>query len=120
MAGNAGCYLMGTYSASKAYNQILAEALWAELQPKGVDVLAIPIGSADTPARRRSGTVDSEMMPVARPEDIAQQALDQLPNGPVYVMPHDAAYFTAVCSVPRRDAVERQRDLIQRMIGAAH
>ena len=119
MAGNAGCYLMGVYSASKAYNQILVEALWAELQPRGVDVLAIPIGAADTPARQRSGTVDSDLMPVALPEDVAQLALDHMAEGPVLVMPHDQAYFDAACTSSRRVAVENQRDLIQQMISAA-
>src|ERR1700761_6629102 len=84
MAGNAGSFFIGGYSAAKAFNQILAEALWTEVQPKGVDVLAFPIGATDTPSRRRSGTKDDDAMPVAHPEDIAQQALEQLPNGPVY------------------------------------
>ncbi|MGO9932625.1 MAG: SDR family NAD(P)-dependent oxidoreductase [Steroidobacteraceae bacterium] len=118
LAGNAGCYFLATYSAAKAFNQILMEALWAEFQPRGVDVLAFPIGAADTPARARSGTVDAKEMPVARPEDIAQQALDELPRGPVYVSPENVEYFKSLCSMPRRDAAESQRDLLLRMLRA--
>jgi short-subunit dehydrogenase len=116
MAGNAGSYYLATYSAAKAYNQILMEALWAEFQPRGVDVLAFPIGAAATPSRARSGTVDSDEMPVAKPEDVAQQALDQLPHGPVYVSSENAEYFKALSSMPRREAAELQRDLLIRML----
>jgi short-subunit dehydrogenase len=118
MAGNAGSYFLATYSAAKAYNQILMEALWAELQPRGVDVLAFPIGAADTPSRARSGTIDADEMPVARPEDIAQQALNQLPHGPVYVSPQNVEYFKALSSMPRREAAELQRNLLMRMLRA--
>lgn len=116
MAGNAGSYFIAGYSAAKAFNQIFAEALWAELQPRGVHVLVCPIGAADTPSRRRSGTVDADEMQVARPEDVAQQALDQLPNGPVYVSPENVEYFKSLYALPRREAAELQRDLLRRMI----
>jgi uncharacterized protein len=119
LAGNAGSYFLATYSAGKAFNQILFEALWAEFQPRGVDVLAFPIGAADTPSRARSGTVDAPEMPVARPEDIARQALAELPRGPVYVSPEYADYFKTLCSMPRREAAELQRDLLMRMLKAA-
>ena len=89
---------------------------WAELQPRGVHVLVCPIGAADTPSRRRSGTVDADEMQVARPEDVAQQALDQLPNGPVYVSPENVGYFNSLYAMSRREAAELQRDLLRRMI----
>jgi short-subunit dehydrogenase len=118
VAGNAGSYFLATYSAAKAYNQILMEALWAELAPRGVDVLAFPIVAADTPSRARSGTIDADEIPVAKSEDVAQQALDQLPHGPVYVSPQNAEYFKTLSSMPRREAAELQRDLLLRMLRA--
>ena len=117
MAGNAGSFYFAGYSAAKAFNQILAEALWAELQPKGVDVLAFPVVAADTPSRRRSGAKDDDpAVPVAKPEDIAQLALDNLPNGPVYVTPQTADYFRTLCTPSRREAAELQRDLLLRVM----
>jgi short-subunit dehydrogenase len=117
MAGNAGSYYLVGYSAAKAWVQTFAEGLWAELQPMGVDVLVIPIGAADTPARQRSGTVDSDEMPVTRPE-VAQRALDNLPDGPVYVSPENRDYFSSLYVVSRREAAERQRDLLLRMLSS--
>ena len=114
MAGNAGGYGIAGYSAAKAYGQILAEGLWAELEPLGVDVLALPVGSADTPARRRSGVVDDPAMPVASPESVARFALDNLANGPVQTLPKDAAFFNKITAMPRREAAELLRRLMTR------
>jgi short-subunit dehydrogenase len=115
MAGNAGSFKFASYSASKAFNQIFAEALWAELQPKGVDVLALVIGATDTPSRARSGTVDAPEMPVASAEYVAQQGLDHLPEGPVHVTPENVEFFNTITAMPRRKAAELLRDLMTRM-----
>lgn len=115
MAGNAGGYGIAGYSAAKAFGQILAEALWAELQPLGVDVLALPIGSADTPARRRSGVIDDPAMPIASAESVARFALDNLGNGPVQTMPADESFFRSITAMPRREAAELIRGLMTRM-----
>jgi short-subunit dehydrogenase len=116
MAGSAGSYFVAGYSAAKAFNQIFAEALWAKLEPRGVHVLVCPIGAPDTPSRRRSGAVDADEMQVARPEDVAQRALDHLPNGPVYVLPENIEYFNSLYALSRREAAELQRDLLSPMI----
>jgi short-subunit dehydrogenase len=115
MAGNVGGANLASYSASKSFVQILAEALWAELEPKGIDVLDLVIGSADTPARRRSGTQDSGDFPVARPEDVAQQALDRIGDGPVLVPPGNEKMFEALNGMPRRDAATMIRRLLTEM-----
>jgi short-subunit dehydrogenase len=109
MAGNVGNYMLSTYSAGKAYNQILCEALWAELKPKGVDVLAFPIGTTDTPARRRSGVVDSPI-PLLTSERVAQEALDHLGDGPVHVSPEYHAYFASLCTNDRKAAIKVMSD----------
>lgn len=115
MAGNVGGAYMTTYSGGKAYVQLFCEALWAELSGSGVDVLCIPIGSADTPARQRSGVRDNDLFPVARPQDIAEQALREIGNGPVQV-PAGSEKAFATFNVPdRRQAVDVIRDLLARM-----
>jgi short-subunit dehydrogenase len=116
MAGNIGAPNIATYGASKAFVQNLAEALWCELEAKGVDVLDLVIGSADTPARRRSGVQDHEKFPVIAAEDVAQQALDRIGDGPVLVPPgYDALFGEYSGMMPRRTAAEFSRKMLAEM-----
>jgi uncharacterized protein len=52
-AGLAGGPNIVAYGASKAFDMVFAEALWAELHDKGVDVLGIILGKTNTPALRQ-------------------------------------------------------------------
>ncbi|MGB8504987.1 SDR family NAD(P)-dependent oxidoreductase, partial [Mycobacterium sp.] len=51
-AGLAGGPNMVAYGATKAFDMVFAEALWAELHDKGVDVLGLILGKTNTPALR--------------------------------------------------------------------
>ena len=52
-AGLVGAPNMVAYGASKAFDMVMGEALWAELHDEGVDVLSLVLGVTDTPALRR-------------------------------------------------------------------
>jgi uncharacterized protein len=81
-AGGAG---LSTYGATKAFDLILAEALWAEWRPSGVDVLALVLGRTDTPALRRLlEATDESLDGLASPDDVARDALDHLADGPTW------------------------------------
>jgi len=110
LSGNAGGPKFATYCAAKAFSQILAEALWCEFKPRGIDVLSLVLGLTDTPARRLSGVSLAEIpgMPVLTADEVAQQALDNLADGgPVHVPPAYARIFQYLCSTPRRQIAER-------------
>ena len=108
LSGAAGMPMMATYCAAKAYLQIFAEALWSELKPRGIDVLALVLGVTDTPAKAHNGLPDVPGMPVHAPDDVAQLALDNLPDGgPVLVPPPMAKMFEYLNSTPRRQLAER-------------
>jgi uncharacterized protein len=94
-----GAYL-AAYSASKAFDLNLGEALWAELGPLGVDVLSMVLGATDTPAFRRV-LHGRDFDGIADPDDVARDMLDNLGNGPTW--PADAS---PLGSIPRRQAVE--------------
>lgn len=96
----AGGSHLATYGATKAFDLLLGEALWAELGPLGVDVLAMVLGMTDTPAFRRlvNGRVIEGM---ADPDDVARDMLDNLANGPTF--PPDPTPFSGLT---RRQAVE--------------
>lgn len=106
LGANAGCYQLAVYSAVKAYTQLFAEGLWAELHPLGVDVAALMIGRTRTPALERSEYGRDSGIPAAEPDDIVQFALANLAAGPVLVPPGLEGAFLALRAMPRREAVE--------------
>ncbi len=84
LAGLGGTAQVASYAASKAFDLVLAESLWAELAPTGVHVLALVAGPTDTPGFQTSRPKMSPHL-VMRPEEVATQALDHLHQGPVFV-----------------------------------
>ncbi|HEX5145171.1 MAG TPA: SDR family NAD(P)-dependent oxidoreductase [Mycobacterium sp.] len=90
-AGLAGGPNMVAYGASKAFDMVFAEALWAELNGKGVDVLGLILGKTDTPALRRLETergllASEEEAPgdAASVDEIVAEAFENLTNGPTH------------------------------------
>jgi uncharacterized protein len=96
----AGGSNIAVYAASKAFDLLLAESLWAELSPQGVDVLAMVLGVTDTPALRRL-VADRKLSDAATSDDVARDLLDNLANGPTF--PPDPS---PLGPFPRRDAVQ--------------
>jgi short-subunit dehydrogenase len=96
----AGGSHLAVYGASKAFDLVLAESLWVELSPSGVDVLGMVLGPTDTPAFRRI-LAGRQLDGMADPDDVARDMLDNLGNGPTF--PPDPTPFSAI---PRRQAVE--------------
>jgi uncharacterized protein len=92
-AGLVGAPNMVAYAASKAFDMVFGEALWAELHPQGVDVLSLILGQTDTPALRtllaRRGVLANPDDPVPIPgtvtaAQVVQEALGNLANGPTW------------------------------------
>jgi short-subunit dehydrogenase len=106
LAGNAGGAHVVTYSAAKAFTQVFAEGLWAELRPAGVDVLCYVVGATDTPSRARLHLTDQPGDYVANPEDIARWALESIADGPVQTPGPLKAKFRALSAMPRREAAQ--------------
>ena len=96
----AGGSRLAVYGASKAFDLILAESLWAELGPAGVHVLAMVLGQTDTPALRAL-LGGREVDGLADPDDVVRDMLDNLAHGPTW--PPDPS---PLGSLPRRLAVE--------------
>jgi short-subunit dehydrogenase len=96
----AGAARLATYGASKAFDLLLAESLWAELGPLGVDVLAMVLGATDTPALRRL-VGDRELTGLADADAVARDLLDNLGKGPTF--PPGPSPFGAL---DRRTSVE--------------
>ena len=94
------------YSAVKVFSLHLAEGLWAELHPRGVDVVCTPLGTTYTGALQRMGVAfdpDRDMMPA----DAAKEIIDNIGNGPVHVVGEaNCAAASHVWTVDRRSLVE--------------
>ena len=83
MAGFQGNPRLAAYAASKAFEIVLAESLWAELRPSGVDVLASCPGAVRTPSYLK--TTEKEAPGTLDALEVATRTLDALGSGPTYV-----------------------------------
>jgi short-subunit dehydrogenase len=83
LAGGQGNPWLASYAASKAFEIVLAEGLWAELRERGVDVLACRAGATRTPAYE--ATRPRAAVPLMAPEAVAEAALAALGRGPTVV-----------------------------------
>lgn len=107
-AGGAG---VAAYGASKAFDLILAESLWAEWRAGGVNVLGLVLGRTDTPSMRR--VLDAEgdhhgegLGALADPDDVAREALAHLADGPTWICgSDDPSGGSPFGGMRRRDAV---------------
>jgi short-subunit dehydrogenase len=115
LAALSGCAGTAVYSASKAFDQILAEGLWSEWSPFGVDVLCLLAGVTDTPNLRSTG-LDPEQFEGMSADDVAREGLENLANGPTWVAGEtNRAMFEAVNTVPRRDMVTAVSGMVRDM-----
>lgn len=83
LAGLQGAPRVGAYSASKAFNIVLAEALWGELREQGIDVSVCCAGAMPTPGYLASTSRTPPGM--LSPDAAASQTLDALGKGPRFV-----------------------------------
>jgi short-subunit dehydrogenase len=109
MSGSIGSAQLAVYAATKAFDLVFADALWSEIQPRGVDVLAVQPGSTRTPgwlSSQPSGP-DAVAMPAMEPADVVREALAALGSQPHVVpgeMNRQASELFA--RMPRREAIE--------------
>jgi short-subunit dehydrogenase len=79
VAGHQPVPYNAVYSATKAFDLFLGEALWAELQGTGVDVLVLQPGPTETEFQQVAGETPH---PGAPPEEVVEIALHALGHQP--------------------------------------
>ncbi len=84
LAGGQGSPNLATYAATKSFNAVLAEGLWKELKPHGIDVIACCAGAILTPgyqqaekAKPAPGTMEAS--------EVAEQTLNALGRSPIVI-----------------------------------
>jgi uncharacterized protein len=106
LAGSQGSPNIAAYAATKSFNAILAEGLWKELKPRGIDVLASMAGAILTPgyqdaegAKPAPGTLDAK--------EVAEQTLNALGKGPIIIpgAVNKVARFVLMRLLSRRAAI---------------
>jgi short-subunit dehydrogenase len=83
LAGGQGTPIVAAYAASKAFEIVLAEGLWDELRPAGVDVLACRAGPTRTPSYEASRP--RKKVPMMESGPVVEEALAALGKKPVVV-----------------------------------
>jgi short-subunit dehydrogenase len=86
IAGCAGSAHVAVYSATKAFDRTLAEALWVEFGKDGVDVLGATCGLIDTPTNRNLGIPSHFLESGMTSSEVARECIAALPDGPVRVI----------------------------------
>lgn len=86
-AGLAGSPYNAAYAASKAFDLVLGESLWAEWRKVGVDVMSVIGPAIDTPTFRASMPPDAlaAMPPPMAPAVVVEEVLDALGSTPSFV-----------------------------------
>ena len=82
LAGTQGSPKLATYAASKAFNTILGEGLWQELQAKGIAVIASCAGAIRTPGYQTARNT-KEAPGTLSATEVAQITLEALGKGPI-------------------------------------
>jgi short-subunit dehydrogenase len=125
LVNSGACYgglaMMGPYCGSKAFNLCLAEALWAELKPSGVDVLTLVMSKTDTPEFRRYMAAKGQSIPEdsASAYDVARVGLERLPYGPIknWGEEDDQTGMTNQSAAQRRERVVAVQRMTREMMG---
>ena len=84
LAGGQGSPKLAAYAATKSFNAILAEGLWKELKPHGIDVIACCAGAILTPGYQQAEKT-KPAPGTLKAEEVAEQALCALGKGPIII-----------------------------------
>ncbi len=87
MSALTGTSYVSEYSATKAHDLVLGEALWQELRPFHVDVLTTIVGAADTPGWRAEIPDPTAKIwpPVMSAEETVRETLAALGKAPSFI-----------------------------------
>ncbi|MDR0206603.1 MAG: SDR family NAD(P)-dependent oxidoreductase [Bacteroidales bacterium] len=106
LAGGQGSSRLQTYAATKAFNAILAEGLWKELKPRGIDVIGCIAGAILTPNYQKAEKTKSAPGAISA-EKVAKKTLMALGKKPIIIpgTVNKIAHFLMTRLLPRRISI---------------
>lgn len=131
MSALGGVGYSATYSATKAFDRVLAEGLWWEFGAFGVDVLGLLAGATATPAMTRSNArferahtvsdspvAEPQAMAPMDPDDVAREALGHLGKGPIWMAGEtNRAIADLFARTPREEVIRRMSETSAKLYG---
>jgi short-subunit dehydrogenase len=121
MVALSGSAHVAAYAASKAFDWILAQSLWHELRPHGVDALAAVVGMTRTPSLLASRPRFPDGVAVMEPGEVAPGALDFLGRGPVWFAGKaNRGASKALGALPRPQLIDTMSRLTASLYGLPH
>jgi uncharacterized protein len=84
LAGGQGSPNLAAYAATKSFNAILAEGLWKELKPHGIDVIACCAGAILTPGYQQA-KISKQAPGTLKANEVAEKTLNALGRGPIII-----------------------------------
>jgi len=84
LAGAQGSPKLAAYAATKSFNAILAEGLWKELKPHGIDVIGCCSGAILTPGYQQAEKSKAAPGTLSAGE-VAERTLKALGKGPIVI-----------------------------------
>jgi short-subunit dehydrogenase len=117
LAAETGTANVALYSATKAFDLVLAEGLWYELRESGVDVIAIRPGSTRTPSWQSTQPASGDLKGVMEPGDVVRDALAALGTTPSLAAGvANRAAEARFRSMTRRDVIELMSGITSRLV----
>jgi short-subunit dehydrogenase len=121
IAGFQGSGYLATYAATKAFNRVLAEGLWYEWRPKGVDVIACCAGATATPnyINTKPGKASPLEPKPQLPEQVVEECLQKIGEMPSFISGTGNKLVTFLMQhiFSRKKAVEMMGDGMVKMYG---
>jgi short-subunit dehydrogenase len=120
LAAETGAAQVALYSATKAFDLVLAEGLWYELRDRGVDVVAIRPGSTRTPGWQSTQPASGDLKGVMEPADVVRDALAALGTTPSIVAgAANRAAEAMFRSMTRREVIELMSGITSQLVPPA-
>ncbi len=119
VASAVGSSYTAIYGATKMFDIVLAEALWHELAPEGVDVMGVILGATRTPSVQAAiENFESFSAAKMEPDEVVVGALANIGKGPTWVAgDFNRQAVKTLRSLPRVTAINALSDAAARLHG---